>query len=417
MNDKLMIVAVILYLIFVGFFLYVCVVADARRSPIARKITVELPEWCYAVCEEWILGTKTTESLATLYNAIFRERNAILQILYLILVLGGWSIMFNYGYAHIPNKYIPGWHRYSGFFVFVICMITFHRACRSNPGFITAKNIDKFDNYPYDNILYKANTICPTAKIRKLARSKYDRMTKRHVARFDHYCAWIDQSVGEENYRIFLLFLFVQVVMCWYGTVILYYIFKNEIDELQLFQVKFINAHTKVEVEANLWVVTQFLCARHGPMVGHLLLMGVMAIVLTAFLLFHLHLIARGMTTNEFYKWRTLHRNRIKTNRSSTNNKLQQSYNDTNPMQPNGGIDAGELNSENEKLSDDDDQSILNIYNLGLIENIKEVIFPRSLRPVGKRQYVNMQSCPNTKDPSLGNSFPSDKEISKIKIS
>jgi hypothetical protein len=145
--------------------------------------------------------------------------------------------------------------------------------------------------------------------------------------------------------------------------------------------------------------------------------MGVMAIVLTAFLLFHLHLIARGMTTNEFYKWRTLHRNRIKTNRSSTNNKLQQSYNDTNPMQPNGGIDAGELNSENEKLSDDDDQSILNIYNLGLIENIKEVIFPRSLRPVGKRQYVNMQSCPNTKDPSLGNSFPSDKEISKIKIS
>jgi palmitoyltransferase len=242
-------------------------------------------------------------------------------------------------------------------------MITFHRAYPSNPGFISSKNIDKIDNYPYDNILYKANIICPTAKICKVAGSKYDRMTKRHVASFDHYCAWIDQLVGEENYRIFLLFLLVQVAIFWYGTAILYHIFKNEIEELQLFQARF-NAQTKMEVEANLWLVTQFLCARHGPMVRLLLLMGVMTTVFNAFLLFHLHLIARGMTANEFCKWLEPHRNKIKKNGSSTSNKLQKFYNDTNPMQPNGCIDADELNSEYEKLSDDADQSLLNIYNL-----------------------------------------------------
>lgn len=418
MNDEWMIVAVALYLILVGFFLYVCVVADARRSPIARKITVELPQWCYTVCEEWVLGTTKTEWLAKLYNAVFRERNSILQILYLILVLGGWSIMFNYGFAHIPNKYIPGWHRYSGFLVFVVCMKTFHMACRSNPGFITAKNIDRFDNYPYDNILYKANALCPTAKIRKVARSKYDRMTKRHVARFDHYCAWIDQSVGEENYRIFLLFLLVQVAMCWYGSAILYYIFKNEIEGLQLFQAKFINAQTNMEVEANLWVVIQFLCARHGPMVGHLLLMAVMAVVLTAFLLFHMHLIVRGMTTNEFYKWRTIHRMKSKKYKSLTGNEVQQSSHDTNPMNSKGRIDAdGIINSEYDKLSHDDNKSLRNIYNLGVVENIKEVIYPRSLRPMGKRHYDNIQSCFYTQNPSVGNNYPFDKEISKIKIS
>lgn len=419
-----MVVGVVLYIILVGFFMYVCVIADPRKSPITRKITIELPQWYYTVCEKWILGTEKTESLATVYNAIFRERNSILQILYLILVLGGWSVMFNYGYAHIPNKYVPGWHRYSGFLVFVVCMITFHMACRSNPGYITAKNIDKFDNYPYDNILYKPNNICPTAKIRKLARSKYDRMTKCNVARFDHYCAWINQSVGEENYKIFLLFLLVQVSMCWYGNVILYYIFKNEIEELQLFQAKFINAKTKMEVDANLWVVTQFLCARHGPMVGHLLLMSVMAVVLTAFLIFHLYLIARGMTTNEFYKWRAIIKRRKRssshTNKdalipSSSISQHRESHSDPiliNNNDKNRDFGGNGTQSKYDEVPSDD-TPLNNIYNLGVFENFKEVIFPRSLRPLGSRR-ADIKMCSKS---TVCNSSQYDKETTRLKTS
>lgn len=391
MNDYIFATAIILYVFFVAFFLYVCVLADPRKSRIARKITIELPQLLYSACEERILGTDRTESLAKLHKALFRERNSVLQILYLILVLGGWSIMFTYGYAHIPNKYVPEWHRYSGLVCFFACMTSFRMACRTHPGYITARNIDRFDNYPYDNILYKEANICPTAKIRKLARSKYDRMTKGHVARFDHYCAWINQAVGEENYRTFLLFLIVQVVMCWYGSIIHYYIFKNEIEELQLWRAKFINAKTKMEVDANIWVVLQFLFARHGPMAAHLLLMSVMALILSSFLLFHLHLIVRGMTTNEFYKWRNLRRKKLphSSNESDFVKESEDSINTvkqkTNRRNRNGDSSDIPDNSKKEDGSDPREEiSFHNIYNLGIIENFMEVISPRSLRPMGE---------------------------------
>lgn len=293
-------------------------------------------------------------------------------------------------------------------------------ACRTSPGIITARTIDKFDNYPYDGVLYMPNRICPTVNIRKLARSKYDRMTKRHIARFDHYCAWINQAVGEENYRYFLLFLAIHVFLCWYGTIVTFYIFKNETDEMQLFQAKFISVATGTKMDANKWIVFQFLFAQYMPLAGVFLLLSVMSILLSAFLIFHLHLIVRGMTTNEFYKWRSLRKyyrqnrpgnssnasNATATNTpgnegdlSSTSNQVVNGHVDTSSMkntessQPlnhvaNKQLASSALCPETEKdsrLSRHWKGPPRNIYNVGIIQNFKEVLNPLSLRPPEQR--------------------------------
>jgi hypothetical protein len=41
------------------------------------------------------------------------------------------------------------------------------------------------------------------------------------VARFDHFCGWLNNAVGEQNYKWFLLFLAVHCFMLSYATYIL----------------------------------------------------------------------------------------------------------------------------------------------------------------------------------------------------
>ena len=50
------------------------------------------------------------------------------------------------------------------------------------------------------------------------ARSKFCRVTRRRVARFDHFCGWMNNAIGENNLRYFVSFLALHVVLCAYGS-------------------------------------------------------------------------------------------------------------------------------------------------------------------------------------------------------
>ena len=76
----------------------------------------------------------------------------------------------------------------------------------------------------YDNVHFLPNKICSTAKVRKVARSKFCTTTWCNVARFDHFCPWINNAIGEENYRIFLLFLCCHALFLCYGAVCISFI-------------------------------------------------------------------------------------------------------------------------------------------------------------------------------------------------
>lgn len=184
------------------------------------------------------------------------------QIIYLIVVLGSWSIVFAYGYPEIErSSHISSYHQYTGYVVFLLCMGSWHYACHVGPGIVTERTIPLYDHYKYDDILY-TNKLCPTLKIRKIARSKYDRFSHRHVPRFDHFCGWLNQAVGERNYRWFLLFLVVHVAMCVYGTWAMATVLYGEVLEKDLLNATFFNAVTGAEVEADYIIVFHYLFMR-----------------------------------------------------------------------------------------------------------------------------------------------------------
>eukprot|EP00978_Attheya_sp_CCMP212_P023598 scaffold72645_cov50-Attheya_sp.AAC.2 len=353
----------------------------------AEWFTITLPALLLEKVHD-VLGDRVVRALET-------AADRFLQIMYLMIVLGSWSVVFSYGYPLMTSSpHVSIYHQYAGYLVFFMCMASWKLATFTDPGTITERTLAKFDSYPYDNLLF-VDKICPTVGIRKLARSKYDRATNRHIPRFDHYCGWIHQPVGEENYRFFLLFLIVHICMCAYGTLVVGQLFRGLIVDKQLLTATFVDRRTGRPVPTNWFIVIQYLMHRHLYLSGVFALMAVMGFVLFLFLSFHLHLVCRNMTTNEYYKWkhvRDWHKNatkayqkalkegKVKPQGVASSSTVDHSEELTNVTCI--GADAPSAPTPNKQKD-----AILNpgplpanIYNVGIVENFREVIYPRSLR-------------------------------------
>ena len=311
-----------------AFAIYAFILADPDDSYIGRLCNNTLPLIIFRSMER-IIGQRRFRQLSNIMDHA-------LQVIYLIVVLGSWSIVFAYGYPEIEkSKYVHTYHQYSGYILFVLCMGSWHYACQEEPGCITEQTMPLFDHYEYDNVLY-TNRLCPTLRIRKIARSKYDRCTRRHVPRFDHYCGWINQSVGERNYRWFLLFLLVHVFMCCYGSWVVASLMYGEVKERDLLNATFYNAMTGEIVKTDTMIVIHYLFMRYFQLCCVLVLMSVMSVLLGVFLAFHFYITSCNMTTNEYFKWRAVkkwHKKmRLKYERAAKSGKVSSVVSVSNPV-------------------------------------------------------------------------------------
>jgi hypothetical protein len=397
------------YVIAFSFFTYYCMIADASESRLAYLFTVDFPEKLRKKAAG-IIGEDNVDILAAVGDRF-------LAMVYVTVVCGSWIVIFTDTYPWIDESegYLSSYHKILGVVVFATCIASWRYACKQSPGIITSHTLELYDNFPYDGVLFVKDRICPTVGIRKLARSKYDRFQGIHVSKFDHFCGWLYNSVGEQNYRWFLLFLVVHIGMCIYGTVVVGYLFHYEIHKEKLWDVTFYNRVSGEEFKATAYVVFQFLFQKHKLQAGLLMLMSVMAFVLALFLGYHIWITSRGMTTNETVKWdqvKKWHKSELKRYKEAVKEGRVSEKGDTvysKPIVSDGDVtctgaagtiaDAKKTEENAEEMITHPGPMPKNIYNNGLVENWRDVFYPRSMRPEAIARHRKAAKARGTKPP------------------
>ena len=364
--------ALFAYLGVFAIFVYVCLIADPETSRLSRFLNETLPTRIW----NW-LGNRLSRKAV---DALIYFSDRFLLVIYCIVVYGAWSLVFWLVFPWITrSESVSNVHKYLGSLVFVACIASWRLATTKSPGIITARTLNRYNHFPYDNILFEENRTCKTTGIQKVARSKFDRHRYHaNVPRYDHFCGWVYNTIGEENYRWFLLFLLVHTAMCAYGCVVLWWLFSSEISERRLLEVTYVDRFTGEEIPASMFIVAQYLFNKFLWEAGLFMLMAVMAVALLAFLVYHIYLTTFGMTTNESYKWgyvKTWYKGELK--------RYEEAVKARPATQPSDGT----LNSSDQQQGKTRQDVIRHpgrppfyIYDRGFIENWKEVIFPISLR-------------------------------------
>lgn len=159
------------------------------------------------------------------------------------------------------------------------------------------------DLYEFDHILYDGEAECSTCKFKKPARSKHCRVCDVCISRQDHHCIWINQCVGEKNYRWFLFYLFSHAVLLAYCAICLLLIICSMIKQKHLFNQVFVNKATGRRVKATYYYVFQYILSQYPSLSGLLFLTAIMAVAVILFLCMHIYQMRRNITSNEMAKW------------------------------------------------------------------------------------------------------------------
>ena len=375
---------------------YFCLFADPDESAVALYVTETLPRKCWSLLER-ILPKKALVFLEFCVNRA-------LMLFYLAIICGVFSVTTTYIFPLVHGQqYVSHSHEYVAYASFLAMFVSWRQAKIRSPGIITARTLNRYDHFPYDNYIFVPGIRCKTRGFIRPARSKFDRyLYKENVARFDHYCGWVGNTIGEENYRFFLLFLLVHIVVCAYGAIILSYLFYGHLVEQNLLEVVFVDRLSGEEFTPSYWLIFQYLFDRFTLHMGLWLLAVVMGIALGMFFLYHCYLTSRNMTTNEAYKWEQVNQwykeqLRLYNDAVARGEKVLggphgscEIVSDQQPDTAINGVDNEKGGGESEDKtvrSQPEDEAIQypgpepkNLFDHGFVENWKEVLFPLSLR-------------------------------------
>lgn len=184
-----------------------------------------------------------------------------------------------------------------------LAYISYWKACFANPGVITPENQDQFlASYPYDSLLYFSDRKCNTCGSVRVPRSKHCTVTGQCIARFDHFCGWLNNDVGELNYRWFHTFLIMNFLACFYGTYIYVMLLFGVVIEENLLESVFLTTNGQ-HIPASPLIVFQYMISTHLLVIAQAFFLLAIGIMLLGFWSYHMYLTLRNRTTNETFKW------------------------------------------------------------------------------------------------------------------
>jgi hypothetical protein len=171
-----------------------------------------------------------------------------------------------------------------------------------------ATHVEQASHYPYDRALFHPGVDCRTCGFAKPARSKHCSRCRTCIARADHHCLWVNNCLGRGNYKFFLGLLLSTTAILAFAALLAYLTVAPQVCER-------LARRPAPSGGGGRWRwVLEWLCycldaVGSGLAVGGLARSGVgLLALLTAplpagLLVYHLHLIRSGMTTNESSKW------------------------------------------------------------------------------------------------------------------
>ncbi|ETW06241.1 hypothetical protein H310_02542 [Aphanomyces invadans] len=231
----------------------------------------------------------------------------------------------------------------------------------ADPGRITRDNIRRFKRYPAHPVLYPPNTTCSTCQTLKIPRSKHCRVCNHCFARFDHHCIWVNTCVAANNYGPFFAFLVVNMA----GAAHLLYLtmrsFLRQLDAI-------ISPSSSRSVDDAKLILTDLLSVKPG--VTFVACMTAMVWFLVSCLMgCHLSRVYRNCTTNEHFK-----RQHLKASLA------REDANDDDPPSSRPipmDLSWGVLEVKPRLTARAIDS---NPYDLGIVYNIRDALFPPSLK-------------------------------------
>ena len=197
-------------------------------------------------------------------------------------------------------------YRYSGAATAALVLLFFILVSYTDPGVITGTDIyAHLALYPPDGALFPiVSKECSTCRRLKPARSKHCNATKGCVARFDHWCIWINNAVGLYNVRWFLAFLVTTTIACFYGAWLTAKVINVDMRRRGAWETSWYQPTSgKVVNLGDKWgLVAQYVLSRYGGVAATGAFLAAAFWIVLGFTAMQLYRVAIGVTTNESWK-------------------------------------------------------------------------------------------------------------------
>ncbi|KAI1896013.1 hypothetical protein AGOR_G00090430 [Albula goreensis] len=276
----------------------VCKYSGQQQTPLGRIFSAVIQ-----IISPWI-PQWIQQCSRNIVHRLFHQRNRLFLYLHLVLE-GAVYAEFSYevfGYCRemdtaVTSLCVP-------YVLLAVESYFFYQCCSSDPGTVTEENhAAQVHVYNYDRNLYHPGVTCPTCLLVKPARSKHCRVCNRCVQRFDHHCVWVNNCVGAQNSRHFLLYLLLLCAMAGDIAVLTADMLLNAVLRSGLLHAHYIDQHGEQQPAGPLFVI-QHLFLTFPRIVFMLGFLVFLFLLLAGYAVFHLYLALVNQTANEWYKAR-----------------------------------------------------------------------------------------------------------------
>lgn len=307
MGTIAIIAAVILgisFMTFVAFFGRIPALRNTSISFLHRLIFIHLPTSLLSL-DRLLTNGRLTTSLTRLARHLWYDQHPTILIFFFLLLSVG-----EYLYLPVAWPLLSPLHKTLGTLAMFFPYLFLYLSAFTDPATISpSTHMREMARYPYDFTLFHPGAVCETCHLLKPARSKHCSICKKCVGRMDHHCIFINNCVGANNQRWFILLLLSTAVLTTYGGLLGLGIIRTKI------QARFpywtllpwwtsTQAWNNGDLDFHRWLVLWTWGLQSGVAMGSVTLLTLLTTPLVWGLLgYHLWLVYCGTTTNESMKW------------------------------------------------------------------------------------------------------------------